>query len=374
MTTLQMFDRVPVGAVRFTDDGYLVTDARVARTGIQEYLGSELGRPEPIIRVYRPESAVFAQDAMRTYAHKPVTNNHPGESVSAKNWKDFAIGQLGAEVVRDGEFVRVPLVLMDAAAIDDYKAGKRELSMGYDANVEFVDGVTPDGQPYNAVISEMRMNHLALVDRARGGESLRIGDKRTPGAANGAQPKGGHPMAGETKTVLVDGFTVETTLQGAEAIQKLQNQLKDSAANTKMMTDAHAAEVAKLQADLGARDAEIATLKAAALTDAQIEARAAARAVLLADAKKLHDADYTGKSDAEVRALAVSHKMGDASVAGKSADYVQAAFDMLVKDAKPADPLAQHVRDNAGNNTPNPQDNGQSAYEKRLADAWKTGK
>lgn len=368
MTTVQIYDRVATGQVRFTDDGYLVADARVARTGIQEYLGSELGRPEPIIRVYRPPDAVFARDAMHSYAHKPVTNNHPAESVSAKNWKDLAVGQLGGEVVRDGEFVRVPLVLMDAAAIDDYKAGKRELSMGYDASLQFVDGVTPEGETYNAVISEMRMNHLALVDRARGGESLRIGDKRTPGAANGAQTTGGHPMAVETKKVLVDGFTVETTEQGAEAIQKLQNQLKDAAANTKMMTDAHAAEVAKLQAELGARTAEVATLKGAALTDAQIEARAAARAALLTDAKKLHDANYSGKSDAEVRAAAVAHKLGDAAVAGKSADYVQAMFDVLVKDA---DPLAQHVR---GNTTANTQDNGQAAYEKRLADAWKTGK
>lgn len=370
MTTIQFSDRIPVGAVRTTADGYLVADARVARTGIQEYLGSELGRPEAIVRVWRPESAVFAKDAMNSYAHRPVTNNHPRENVTAKNWKDLAAGSTGGEVVRDGEFVRVPMVLMDQAAIDDYNAGKRELSMGYSANIEFVDGVTPDGQPYNAVISEMQMNHLALVDKARGGESLRIGDTRTPEPVNSAQAKGGHPMAGETNHVLVDGLTVETTKQGAEAIQKLQGQLKDSAANLKMLQDAHAAELAKLQSDLGARDAEIAKLKGATLTDAQIEARAAARVALVTDAKKVHDVDYTGKTNAEVVQMAVAHKLGDAAIAGKSADYLQAAFDMLVKDAQPADPLAQHLQDSAGR-TPI-TDNGQAAYEARLSGAWKT--
>lgn len=39
-------DRITVGSTRRTADGYLVADAKVARTGVQEYLGSELGRPD----------------------------------------------------------------------------------------------------------------------------------------------------------------------------------------------------------------------------------------------------------------------------------------------------------------------------------------
>ena len=37
-------DSVPVTGVRRTEDGYLVAEARVARTGIQDYLGTEIGR------------------------------------------------------------------------------------------------------------------------------------------------------------------------------------------------------------------------------------------------------------------------------------------------------------------------------------------
>ncbi|HCF0513999.1 TPA: DUF2213 domain-containing protein, partial [Pseudomonas aeruginosa] len=176
-----LHDSVSVSGVRRTADGYLVADARVARTGIQEYLGSEVGKPDiPIVRVYRPPESVFAEDAMRSYAYRPMTNGHHGE-VTAENWKKLAIGQTGSEVLRDGDFVRVPLVLMDADAIRDYEAGKRELSMGLEAEVIFEDGVTPTGETYDARLGPMRMNHLALVDHARGGEQLRIGDSRTPG-------------------------------------------------------------------------------------------------------------------------------------------------------------------------------------------------
>jgi hypothetical protein len=118
--------------VRITGDGYLVAAPRVARTGIQLYSGSEVGKPEmKVVRVFRSEDEVFKKDSMHSYAHKPFTNDHPPEPVTADNWKKYSVGDLGEDVARDGEFVRVPLVMMDKAAINDYRDGKRELSLGY---------------------------------------------------------------------------------------------------------------------------------------------------------------------------------------------------------------------------------------------------
>lgn len=367
---MKFTDRIAPGTVRKTGDGYLVAQVRVARTGIQDYLGTELGRPDmPIVKVYRPPEAVFAADAMKSYAHRPVTNDHRG-TINASNWKDNASGITGDQILRDGEFVVVPMMLMDAAAIADYEAGKRELSMGYDAEIEFMDGTTPDGQPYNAVIKSMQMNHLALVDAARGGHELRIGDTRNPDkqGSEAHKPNGGHQMAGETmKKVVVDGLTVETTDQGAEAIQKLQGQLKDAAANVKMLTDSHAAEVAKLQAE---RD----DAKAKVLTDAQIDARVQARADLIATAKTIADGDYTGKTDAQIVAAVVSAKLGDAATAGKSADYLRARFDIMAEDAKKPDPMRAHFMGQDGAPRQQINDNGQDAYEKRNSEAWKNAK
>jgi len=360
-----LHDSVTVSGTRRTTDGYLVADARVASVGIQEYLGSELDKPDiPIIRVYRPPESVFAQDAMRSYAYRPMTNDHPPETVTAQNWKDVAIGQTGGEVVRDGEFVRVPLVLMDASAIADYEAGKRELSMGYSAEVIFEDGVTPDGQPYDARLGPMLMNHLALVDRARGGPQLRIGDNQNPNTI------GGHHMADALRKVIVDGLTIDTTEQGAQAIEKLTKQLSDAEASKQALKDAHAVALAAKDAELAKKDAELDGLKAKQLSDAQIDDRVQARADLIAKAKTIADADYTGKSDTEIRKAAVVAKLGDSAIQGKPEAYVEARFDLLLEDSV-KDPVRQHLQ--ARDSQPNTNDNGQSAYAQRIADAWKGG-
>ncbi|WP_339100221.1 DUF2213 domain-containing protein [Pseudomonas atacamensis] len=341
-------DSVPVTGVRRTEDGYLVAEARVARTGIQDYLGTEIDpdnehglRDKPIVRVYRPESAVFHADAMHSYAYRPMTNGHPGgDGVNSRNWKDVAIGQTGGEVVRDGQFVKVPLVLMDAKAIEDYESGKRELSMGYGAEVVFQDGISPDGEQYDCFLGPMKMNHLSLEHRARGGEHLRIGDHKTH------TPKGGHDMADSLRKLLVDGISIDVTEQGAQAIEKLNTKLADAATATQSLKDAHATALAAKDTELAKKDAEIDGLKAKQLSDADIDKRVTARADLISKAKSIADADYTGKTDADIRKAVVVAKLGDAAVAGKADAYIDARFEILVEDAAkdPAgDPFRKHM-------------------------------
>ena len=361
---MQLFDRATTSTPRRTNDGYLVADVRVARTGIQTYLGSEWGRMNDmeVVRVYRPESTVFAADAMHSYAHRPVTNNHQATQVTADPWRDVAVGGTGGEVVRDGEFVRVPMSLMDASAIADYESGKRELSMGYDAVIEFTNGVTDSGEAYDAIVTSMKMNHLALVDRARGGSELRIGDSPAPSVSSG-QATGGQ-MADLMK-MMVDGLTIETTEQGKQALEKLQKQAEDSASTVQALKDTHSTELAK-------RDAEIDSLKSKTLTDAEIDKLVFARTELITKARSVHDTDYAGKSDAEIRRTAVVAKLGDAAIAGKPDAYVDARFDILVEDsAQTADPVRNALRDNTPRQNAK-NDNGQTSYEKRLSDSWKT--
>lgn len=370
-------DAVTVSGVRRTEDGYLVAEARVARTGMQDYLGSEIDpdnehglRDKPLVRIYRPEASVFHKDAMHSYAYRPMTNGHPGgDGVNSKNWKDVAIGTTGGEVMRDGHFVKVPLVLMDAAAIADYESGKRQLSMGYGAEVVFQDGISPEGEAYDAYLGPMKMNHLSLEHRARGGDELRIGDQRAVDVSHKprANPEGGHDMA-ETRKILVDGLSIETTEQGAQVIEKLQRQLTDAAAATTTLTDSHSRALAAKDADLAKKDAEIDGLKAKVLTDADIDARVKARADLIAVAKLIADADYAGKGEADIRKAAVVAKLGDAAVKDKPEAYIAARFDILAEDAA-KDPVRQHLGD-AGSRV-DPKDNGQSAYEDRLTNAWK---
>lgn len=179
----RLYDRLTIddaAKIRYTQDGYLVAMPRVARTGIQLYRGSELGRmgddAKKIFRVYRPESEVFHTDSMASYAHKPVTDDHPPEAVNADNWFKYGKGQMGDEVARDGQAIRVPMVLMDGGLIKKFQAGKAELSQGYDCDIVWTSGTSPEGELYDCSMANIRSNHTAVVDAARAGPDYRIGD------------------------------------------------------------------------------------------------------------------------------------------------------------------------------------------------------
>lgn len=182
---IEFYDSAPLNLgdadkVRLTPDGYLVATPRVARTGIQIYRGSEIGLTgddaKKVFRIYRPEDQVFDTDSMRSFAHKPITDDHPPEAVDSLNWRKYSRGQIGDEVARDGDFVRVPMVLMDAELVKKVKSGKAELSVGYACDVEMTSGVTPTGEAYDGVQKCIHVNHTAVVDAARAGRSARIGD------------------------------------------------------------------------------------------------------------------------------------------------------------------------------------------------------
>jgi hypothetical protein len=175
---MQFNDKLTIDTRRRTRDGYSVVTARVARGGnVQLYSGAEVGKPEmSVVRVYRPADEVFAKSTMDSFAHKPVTVGHPDQHVSADNWRQHAVGHIDGEVVREGDFVRVPLILMDAEAIKAVDDGTRELSMGYDCALVWEAGVSPSGQAYDAFQRGIRSNHVAIVSAARGGSELRIGD------------------------------------------------------------------------------------------------------------------------------------------------------------------------------------------------------
>ncbi len=268
------------GSVRLTRDGYLVAVATIARTGVQTYRAAELGLADrdadAPVRVYRPADEVFAPEAMASLAHRPMTIDHPTEPVTAANWKRHAVGATGGEVTRDGDTIRVPLTLMDAAAIADVQAGKRELSVGYSCELLVADGVTPEGEAYDAVQRSIRGNHVAVCQAARGGPRLRIGDG-----------------------------------------------------------DAARATIERLQGRVAALEAQ---LRDAAPTPAQLQAMAEARAQLVADAARVAEGaiDAAGRSDAELRRAAVATRLGDAAAAMSDA-AVEGAFAALLASTRVTD-------------------------------------
>jgi hypothetical protein len=158
---------------RFNDMRMELDDKANVRRTNDGYLGV---RDKDIVRIYRAPEEVFKADSMRSFVGKPFTDNHPKVAVNSSNWRDYSRGIVGEDVLRDGEHVRVPMVLMDASLIRKVDAGKVQLSAGYTCDIAWGEGTTPDGQVYDGRQTDIQINHVAVVDFARGGSALAIGD------------------------------------------------------------------------------------------------------------------------------------------------------------------------------------------------------
>lgn len=368
-------DRATISGTRRTSDGYLVTEARVARGGnVQDYMGFEIGVNENrVFKVWRPADEVFKRDTLASFAHKPVTLDHPESGVSPENFRDEAIGHLGSEVIRDGEFVRVPLVVMDGNAIAAVEGGKREISMGYDCELVMEEGTTPDGRHYDAYQRNIRINHCAIVQAGRAGPQCRIGDQRmrTP-----QPPKGNTEM---NKTVTVDGKQIEVTADVAAVIEGLQSQVVDLKAENgkvvdtaKQLADVVEKHTAVKTSEISDLQAKVADLEKQVPTADALQQLADERASLIADAKLVAaDLDCKSKDAATIKKEAITAHYGDAAkIDGKSDEYVSAVFDMLVqsaKDGSTTDPIRDTIKSGDTGKKVSPRD----AYLADLGNAWK---
>ena len=162
-----------------TDEGFLRVPGYVAKTGIQNYLASELGLdggPLRIVPVYRPASEVFNTDSLSSYDGVDITLEHPDQFVNSDNYNKVSKGVVRGSGIADGDHVRCELIVKDKDTIQRINDGKCELSAGYTALYEHAPGEAPCGSPYEFIQRNITINHVAVVDRARAGHTARIFD------------------------------------------------------------------------------------------------------------------------------------------------------------------------------------------------------
>lgn len=310
-----VFDRVGqrITHREYTDEGFLKVPGRVARTGIQEYLARELGLdgdPNRVVRVYRPEDEVFNDASLGTYDGATVTNDHPKELVTAKNYKAVSVGEVRGAGRRDGDFVVCDLIIKDQKTIDDINAGKCELSAGYTAEYVHGPGLTADGQDYEYTQRNIIINHQAVVTKARAGGIARVFD---------------HNPGGNTMPVLIttdSGRSVDVADPAnaqlvADSFERL----------LKRATDAESkADKAQATADKAAEDLAEA-LKAS--SDEAINARVVLIGNTQALARKIAGDSFTCDSldVVEIKRAALAVKRPKMAWGDKSAGYVECAFD-----------------------------------------------
>lgn len=141
----------------------------IARTGKYQYLESEIqdgGREDKVVDVYRTEKEVFDPIAIASFENKPFCDDHPEEDVDCNNYKDLACGfmrDVRRGIGEESNCLICDIVVTDPDVIELIESGdKRELSLGYNCNIE-----KDDQGRY--VQTHIRGNHLALVDNGRAG-------------------------------------------------------------------------------------------------------------------------------------------------------------------------------------------------------------
>lgn len=346
---VQLYDTLDAATTaRICADGCLVADVRAARVGIQEYLPSEAGAPSTFkgdrVRVYRPEEEVFHRDSMASFAAAPFTIDHPSQPVTADNWRRLGVGEVNGDVIRDGGFVRVPVIVRDAAAVEKVRTTHKQLSMGYSCSLDWTPGTTPDGQAYDAVQRNIRINHIAAVPAARGGPELKISDERPP------QNKE-HPTMkiriGDAEVDPTNGEAVRIAVDGLNA------KLADATARAAKAEE----QVATLTTEKATADAKVVTLEKqladAALTPAKLRDAAKAYAATVDKAKALGVTVTDAMDEAAIQRAVVSAKLGDAAK-DWSDEQVAASFSTLAAGVKASDtrpdPLRSVISDGVRSN------------------------
>ena len=338
---MQFHDALTLDAPRRTQDGFLAVRARAARTGVYDYSGREVDpenkhglRDLATVKVLRDEQTVFDAKAVHSFIGKPITDDHPAAPVTASNWRDHARGTIMGAQWQEGGYLAFDLLLTDASAIDKVNAGKRELSNGYSATLEYGDFTAADGTKCQARQTAIVGNHVALVDAGRAGPECAIKDGFAVCDANPAAlatlTNGESTVT--TKTITFDGLPLLVTDAAEAAISKLQGQITDASG----IITARDASIVERDATIVARDAEIVRLTAE-LADANDPAKRALREAALRDATAKAKALGVTVSDAlvigDVHKALVTAKMPDKAATYDATSFA-IAFDSLTVGVK----------------------------------------
>ena len=197
------FDSIPVDETYFTKEGYFIDHPIVTSTGIFEYKNQD----GSIRRELRLPEEVFNPASLESYEGKPIIVTHQAGYVCKDNIEQEYIGTVLSKGYPDGEKVRAKIIIHNTDCLD---CGLRELSLGYNMEPDETPGEW-NGQPYDVIQRNIRINHLALVANARAGDSARLNlDGESP------EDKGGNQMT-KNKNNRSDGFTPEEIQAAIEA-------------------------------------------------------------------------------------------------------------------------------------------------------------
>ena len=173
------FDKA--SARHYDDNGFLIVDSTViTKAAVNPYYGKEIPDyeslgldPEKIYNMLR--DPVELEKGMHTLGEKQLLIKHIFVSADEPQ-KESIAGTIGSNLEMVGNDVKGSLTVWDKEAINLIESGKlAELSASYFYDPVMKSG-TFNGQPYDGIMTNIRGNHVALVERGRIGRDALVAD------------------------------------------------------------------------------------------------------------------------------------------------------------------------------------------------------
>lgn len=187
----------------YDDNGFLhVSISPLTRVQVAPYHGSEIPGwqslgldPERIYKGYRSAEELSKPETIESVNGIPIQLMHHMDYADAPA-KATRVGSTGTDAAFHDPYLTNSLHIQDKKAIDRINDGSmRELSLAYRYKPIFTAGVSPDGEKYDFLMTDISANHLALVDEGRAGHEVLVYDSK----------EGEKSMAEEVKTPQATG-------------------------------------------------------------------------------------------------------------------------------------------------------------------------
>jgi hypothetical protein len=334
----------------YTEDGFLQVRAPLTNIGVFTYL-TEAGT---VHRELRTPEQVLDAASYKTLQGVPLTIDHPAEKVTPENAKALTVGNISG-ISADSYRVYADITITDKEAIEAVKNGKRALSCGYACDLEQKQGVWM-GVEYDAIQTNIKYNHVALVDRGRAGDDARIrfdGFDAVLTKDLGKERRDHNPKKDEKmRKIRLDGVSGEFNAdeEVIDYVAKLAKELEEAQAEVAKITKELETEVAKAKAEADA-EKELKEQVAQELTElkeqlpAMVEAEVKEQTALIEVASKADVAIEAGMSAQAIKTAIVLKAFPKADVEALKQDaYLQARYDgavELLAEKQEADKQAQ---------------------------------
>lgn len=221
----------------------------IARDGIFRYKGHEFGfldgeefGPNDDILVYRAPS-VFTKEVLDSMKNIPFSNDHPKDPLNSENARKSIVGILGEKpYFKDGVLYADKIIIYDQETIDEINlAGKKEVSIGFEAHYDFSEKGEKNGDFYVATESIGRVNHLSLVSKGKAGPEYRLHHKQQESNQMPTENQ-------ELVTVSVNGVSVNVPKATADALNAAEQ--KNSMIDIKNSINSMAEQIGTLASSI----------------------------------------------------------------------------------------------------------------------------